>query len=576
MKVLLMGNPNVGKSVVFNRLTGARVIASNYPGTTVEFTKGSMLVGDQKAEVIDVPGTYTLEPTSKAEEVAVKMVDQVTEDDVIVNVADATNLERNLNLTLQLLKRRKRTVVALNLWDETKHTGVEIEAPALQEILGVACVPAVAITGVGIKTLVERISEAKVSAYEYEDAERWHEIGNIVRKVQSVTHRHHTFLERLGDASVRPLSGGLIAAVVLFASFETIRLIGEGLIGYVFEPLFEGLWGPYVVKPFSYWLGGDGFIHNVLVGRLVEGEIDFGESFGLLTTGLQVPLGAVLPYVFAFYLVLSFLEDTGYLPRLAVLVDNVMHRLGLHGMGIIPMLLGLGCNVPGALSARIMESKRERFIAATLMAIAVPCMAQTAMIAGLAGEFGARALAPIFLTLFVVWLVIGRLLNRFLKGDSPEILIDIPPYRVPYIRGLAKKVWMRVLWFLKEAVPWVLAGVLLVNILYTLGVIDFVGWLASPVVQGVLGLPREAAGGLVVGFLRKDVAVGMLGPLHLSLRQMIVACVVLAMYFPCIATFAVMLRELGVKDMLRSAAIMVGSALVVGGLLNLLLRALVG
>ena len=576
MKVLLMGNPNVGKSVVFNRLTGARVIASNYPGTTVEFTKGSMLVGDQKAEVIDVPGTYTLEPTSKAEEVAVKMVDQVTEDDVIVNVADATNLERNLNLTLQLLKRRKRTVVALNLWDETKHTGVEIEAPALQEILGVACVPAVAITGVGIKTLVERISEAKVSAYEYEDAERWHEIGNIVRKVQSVTHRHHTFLERLGDASVRPLSGGLIAAVVLFASFETIRLIGEGLIGYVFEPLFEGLWGPYVVKPFSYWLGGDGFIHNVLVGRLVEGEIDFGESFGLLTTGLQVPLGAVLPYVFAFYLVLSFLEDTGYLPRLAVLVDNVMHRLGLNGMGIIPMLLGLGCNVPGALSARIMESKRERFIAATLMAIAVPCMAQTAMIAGLAGEFGARALAPIFLTLFVVWLVIGRLLNRFLKGDSPEILIDIPPYRVQYIRGLAKKVWMRVLWFLKEAVPWVLAGVLLVNILYTLGVIDFVGWLASPVVQGVLGLPREAAGGLVVGFLRKDVAVGMLGPLHLSLRQMIVACVVLAMYFPCIATFAVMLRELGVKDMLRSAAIMVGSALVVGGLLNLLLRALVG
>jgi ferrous iron transport protein B len=210
------------------------------------------------------------------------------------------------------------------------------------------------------------------------------------------------------------------------------------------------------------------------------------------------------------------------------------------------------------------------------MAIAVPCMAQIAMIAGLAGEFGARALAPIFLTLFVVWLVIGRLLNTFLKGDSPEILIDIPPYRVPYIRGLAKKVWMRVLWFLKEAVPWVLAGVLLVNVLYTLGVIDFVGWLASPVVKGVLGLPREAAGGLVVGFLRKDVAVGMLEPLHLSLRQMIVACVVLAMYFPCVATFAVMVRDLGAKDMLKSAGVMVGSALITGGLLNLLLWALLG
>jgi ferrous iron transport protein B len=223
-----------------------------------------------------------------------------------------------------------------------------------------------------------------------------------------------------------------------------------------------------------------------------------------------------------------------------------------------------------------MESRRERFIAATLMAIAVPCMAQIAMIVGLAGEYGARALAPVFLTLFGVWLVIGRLLNRFVGGESPEILMDVPPYRVPYFRGLLKKVWMRMLWFLKEAVPWVLAGVLLVNVLYTLRVIEFLGWLASPVITGVLGLPREAAGGLVVGFLRKDVAVGMLAPLHLSLRQMIVACVVLAMYFPCVATFAVMVRELGGRGMLSSACVMVGSAVAVGGMLNLLLWAFLG
>ena len=570
MRVLLMGNPNVGKSVVFNRLTGANVIASNYAGTTVEFTKGTMRVPregaeGERAEVIDVPGTYSLEATSKAEEVAVSMLDEMGPDDVIVNVIDSTNLERSLNLTLQLLKRRRRMVVALNFWDDTKHTGIEIDAAKLEEALSVPCVPTVAITGVGVKDLVGRIAAPGVSGYDFEDAERWHEIGNIVAGVQKVTHRHHTFLERLGDASVKPLTGTIIAAVVLFAAFEIIRLVGEGLIGHIFEPLFEGLWGPYVVKPLSEWLGGDGFIHNILVGRLVDGEIDFGESFGLLTTGLFVPIGAVMPYVFAFYLVLSFLEDSGYLPRLAVLVDNVMHRLGLHGMGIIPMLLGLGCNVPGALSARIMESRRERFIAATLMAIAVPCMAQLAMIVGLAAVWGSKALVPIFLTLFLVWLVIGMLMNWLVKGDSPEILVDIPPYRIPYFRGLAKKVWMRIVWFLKEAVPWVLVGVLLVNVLYTLGVIGFVGRITAPVITGVLGLPEEAVGGLVVGFLRKDVAVGMLAPLDLGLRQMVVACVVLAMYFPCVATFAVMRKELGVKDMLKSAGIMVGSAFLVGG-----------
>jgi ferrous iron transport protein B len=578
-KVLLIGNPNVGKSVVFNRLTGASVVSSNYPGTTVEFTKGTMRVEGRTAEVIDVPGTYTLEATSKAEEVAVKMLDEMDDGDVIVNVVDATNLERSLNLTLQLFAHRRPLIVALNLWDETKHTGVRIDVAKLEEILGVPCVPLVAIIGSGIKTLVDKVKEARASSYEFDDAERWHEIGNIVAEVQEVTHKHHTFLEKLGDASVRPLTGMAIAAIVLAGAFEIVRLVGEGLIAYVFEPIFEHLWAPVMMR-LSGYLGGEGFIHNILVGevRMADGEVDldhlFGESFGLLTTGLFVPIAAVLPYVFAFYLVLSFLEDSGYLPRLAVLTDNVMHRLGLHGMGIIPMLLGLGCNVPGALATRIMESRRERFISATLMAICIPCMAQIAMIFGLAGKHGARAFVPIFGTLFIVWLVLGRLLGKFLPGESPEILIDIPPYRIPYLRGIAKKMWMRMVWFLKEALPWVLAGVLVVNILYGLGVIGFVGWLASPVVKGVLGLPKEAVGGLVVGFLRKDLAVGMLKPLGLSLRQMVVACVVLSMYFPCVATFAVMMKELGVKGMFKSAAVMFVSAFAVGGLLNLVMWAI--
>ena len=567
MKILLMGNPNVGKSVIFNRLTGADVIASNYPGTTVEFTQGSMKIDGEKAEVIDVPGTYTLEPTCRAEEIAVEMLKI---GDVIINIADATNLERSLNLTLQLIKKKIPLIVALNLWDETKHTGISIDVEKLKELLGVHCIPTCAVTGEGIKQLVENIKDAKASPFEYEDEERWHEIGNIIDTVQKVTHRHHTFLEKLGDASVKPLTGIPIALVIMFLTFKIIRFIGEGLIGYVFEPLFEKLWTPLMLK-FSALLGAEGFVHDMIIGKLIDGEIDYGQSFGLLTTGLFVPFGAVLPYVFAFYVVLSFLEDSGYLPRLAVMVDTLMHKLGLHGLSIIPMLLGLGCNVPGALATRILETRRERFIAATLMAIAVPCMALQAMVVGLVGKHGAKGLGAVFGTLFLVWILLGILLNLVLKGKSLEIFLEIPPYRIPYLRGLLKKIWIRIKWFIKEAVPFVLLGVFIVNILYTLGIIQFIGKFTAPVVTGVLGLPKEVVGALVIGFLRKDVAVGMLAPLGLTLKQLVVASVVLSMYFPCIATFTTLVKELGFIDMLKSAGIMIVSSIIVGGLLNLVL-----
>ena len=298
MKILLMGNPNVGKSVVFNRITGANVISSNYPGTTVEFTKGNVRIGAERAELIDVPGTYTLEPSSKAEEIAVEILGEREESDVVINVVESTNLERNLNLTLQLLKRKVRVVVALNFWDETKHRGISIDEKKLEEILGVPCVPTCAVTGEGIKHLVEKIKEAPLPSYDFKDEEIWQRIGSIIGNVQKVTHRHHTLLERLGDASVRPSTGLAIAVVVLFASFKVIRFIGEGLIGYVCEPIFEKVWGPLMVK-LSGVLGGGGIFHDLVIGQLIDGKIDFGQSFGLLTTGLFVPLAAVLPYVVA-------------------------------------------------------------------------------------------------------------------------------------------------------------------------------------------------------------------------------------------------------------------------------------
>ncbi len=563
-KFLLMGNPNVGKSVIFSRLTGVRVIASNYPGTTVGYTRGTMRLGDEKVEVVDVPGTYTLDPTCKAEEVAVEMC---AEGDLIIDVVDATNLERNLNLTVQLLKKKIPMVVALNLWDEAKHIGISIDQKKLEELLGVPVVPTVAVTGEGILDLVQRLPEAKTGRLTYDDEERWHEIGRIVERVQQVTHRHHTFLERLGDASINPISGILIALVALSLSFIIIRLIGEGIIGYVFEPLFEGLWAPLMMK-LSALLGPGRFFHDILIGKLVAGGIDFVQSMGLLTTGLFVPFAMVLPYVFAFYLMLSFLEDSGYLPRLAVLLDNLLHRMGLHGLAIVPMLLGLGCNVPGAMATRILQTRKERFISATLMAICVPCMAQLAMIVGLVGRAGTLGLVLVFGTLFLVWVALGFLLNRLIRGESPEIFVEIPPYRLPYFSGLAKKMWMRVAGFLREAVPFVILGVLIVNVFYSLKVIDFIGAITAPVVTGILGLPRQAVAALIVGFLRKDVAVGMLSPLGLGFNQLVIASVVLAMYFPCVATFVVMAKELGLRDMFLAMLVMITSTLVVGGLLN--------
>lgn len=569
-RILLMGNPNVGKSAIFTRLTNVRVIVSNYPGTTVEFTRGAMRLNGQKVEVIDAPGTYSLEPMVPAEKVAVRLLQESDpEETVIINIIDSTNLERNLNLTLQILSKGLPTIVVLNFWDEIAHRGISIKANKLSDLLNARVVPTVAITGMGIKELKESLINARPSSFRLQEDSKWITIGKILNETQTVKHHHHTLLQGLQEVSTHPVAGFPIAIIVLFVSFFIIRFIGEGLISWIFNPLFEKLWAPVLMK-ISVLLNHSGFWHDIFIGKLVNGEIDFFQSFGILSTGLYIPIAAVLPYIFSFYLILSFLEDSGYLPRLAILLDRLMHQIGIHGMGIIPMMLGLGCNVPGALATRIMETRKERFISATIMAIAVPCMAQIAMVFGLLGKFGFKGLAPVFGTLFVVWLILGKIMSIFVRGESPEIFTEIPPYRFPYFTSLFKKVWMRIYWFLKEALPFVLIGVFIVNLLYSLGIIDFLSRIFGPIISRILGLPSAAIAALLIGFLRKDVAIGMLAPLGLSIGQLVTASVVLTMYFPCVATFVVLIKELGFLDMLKAAIIMILSAFFVGWILNLI------
>jgi len=565
-KIVLMGNPNVGKSVVFSRLTGASVIASNYPGTTIDFFKGKMKLDGEFVEIIDAPGTYSLEPSNKAEEVAVKML---KEADVIINVVDATNLERNLYLTLELIEKDIPILIALNLWDEAKHLGIHIDEHLLENILGIPVVPTIALTGEGIKTLVTRINEAKINPERKPIGEdqRWSEIGAIISKVEQVEHRHHTMRERLSDLTIRPFTGIPIALLLIFIVFWIVRMIGEN-IGLVISYIFEEGYQP-LIQILSDWLGS-GIIRDILIGQLIEGAIDFELSMGVLTTGLFVPFAMVLPYIIAFYFMLSLLEDTGYLPRLATLVDNVFHKLGMHGYGIIPLFLGLGCNVPGALATRTMETSKQRFIAATLLCISIPCMAQMAMIFGILGPYGLYYIALVFISLIIIYISAGLILNKFVKGASPEIFMEIPPYRRPSLKAIGKKTWMRIRWFLKEAIPYLFLGILIINILYTVG---FLQWLSNAVspLMALFGLPGGASIALVVGFLRKDLAVGMLLPLALSPLQLVIAVTMLTIFFPCVATFAVLLKELGLKDMMKTAAIMVVTSVLVGSILRVIL-----
>jgi len=610
--ILLVGQPNVGKSVLFSRLTGVRTIASNYPGTTVSYTQGRMRSGGTNYLVVDAPGTYSLEPLDEAARAAVDLIDESRR---IINVLDATHLERHLPLTFELLAQGKPLVVALNMSDEARHRGIAIDAQALAAELGVPVVPIVARTGEGVRRLVDsclalpapqehRLDQGghpghhphlqrpphggvrlPKSAHRHLDRDRvWQKIGGTVQRVQTLSHHHHSFAERLEELSIHPLWGSLLALVAVAAAFALVRLLGEfliaGAVGVFGEPwlelpfgtelAFERLLGPLLAR-LSGILGAGGFLHRLLIGTLIDGQIDFMQSFGILSSGLFIPLGVVLPYLFSFYLVLSLLEDSGYLPRLAVFLDNLMHRLGLHGYAIIPTLLGLGCNVPGIMATRILEGKRQRFVAATLISIAVPCAALQAMIVGLVGQRGLGPLALVYGILFAVWLAISLALRFTSREFRPELLVEIPPYRLPSPRALAAKMWMRLSGFVREALPIVLGSIAAVNLLYQLGLFEALAGAAEPVVTRLWGMPREAVVPLLVGILRKDVALGLLAPLALTTKQLVTGSVLLAMFFPCIATFVVLFRELGFKDGLKSLGIMLAAVFVTGSLLNLVL-----
>jgi ferrous iron transport protein B len=431
----------------------------------------------------------------------------------------------------------------------------------------VPVVATVAVSGQGIRDLVAAISRATVPLplhYESSD-QRWARIGEIASRTQKVTHRHPTILDKMEDISIKPLTGIPIALLMLYFAFSLVIEVGELLQQNITDPVF--IVYSQIITGFVESHISSQLLRDILIGTSPE----LLKSFGILTTGLYIPLGVVLPFLIPFYLVLGMLEDIGYLPRLSIILDAFMHRIGMHGAAILPCVLGMGCSVPAVLSVRILESPKQRYLAATLMTMSIPCASQSAMIFGMLASCGLKYILMVYLTLFFTFVTTGFLLHRFIGGESPEIFLEIPPYRMPGWMSLFKKTFIRIREFLKEAVPYIALGMVAMNALYLSGLMHLIGQELRPVVSGMLGLPSDAATALIIGFLRKDVGIGMFAPLNMTPEQLVIASVVLAMYFPCVATFMVMLKELGISGTLKSVALRLVAALLVGTALHLLL-----
>ncbi len=570
LRVALVGQPNVGKSVVFGRLTGRYVTVSNYPGTTVAITRGRALVGAQVCDIIDTPGVNALEGDVSEDERITR--DVLTSDgaDLIVQVADARNLRRALMLTAQIAAFGKPMVLALNMVDEAWARGISIDAADLSAVLGIPVVETVAIDGQGFSDLREALARAAVAGAPVGrtsiDRAAWaNDLTGRVRRQSTLS------LSRIPDliarATRQPLTGLPILAVVLYALYLFVGVFGAQTLVRLLE---DGVFGRGI-NPASIWLVDRfmpvPFVHDFLVGQ-----------YGLITMGLTYAIAIVLPVVTTFFLMFGFLEDSGYIPRLAIFCDRIFRVMGLNGKAVLPMVLGLGCDTMATMTTRILGTPKERLIAILLLALGIPCSAQLATILGILGGVSLAALMTLFVVVLGQMFLVGWLAARVLKGDRSEFIMELPPIRWPRLGNLLTKTRLRVWWYLGEAVPLFLAGTVLLFVLDRLGALIWISRVAEPVVTGLLGLPAATAQILVMGFLRRDYgAAGLFQLAHsgqLTGVQAVVALTVMTLFVPCVANFLIMVRERGLRVGLAIVGVITPVALLTGAGLNYVLHAL--
>lgn len=624
----------MGKSVIFNELTGLHQHVGNWPGKTVERAEGSLAFKGYEIDIIDLPGIYSLS-TYSIEELVSREYIAVEQPDVLINVVDATSLERNLFFTIQLLELRPRMIIALNQMDMAEKKGIEIDVDELESMLGVPVIPTVAVTGEGLQDLMEeavnvyekhmsppdppsygkeieeRIDELN-KALEGIDSpypKRWiaikllegdkeieekiytnhpelrEEIDRINTEIEEI-HGHdtpsviaserytiankisksatalkepkRTLGDRLSYLTSHPFFGYLFLAAVMLTVFYSIFTLGDYLSGFL-EVLFGAIRTAYQHQ------FGSGAMSEFIWSGIIEGVI----------AGITI----ALPYIIPFYIALSILEDSGYLARVAFLMDSAMHQIGLHGKGFIPLMLGFGCNVPACLGCRIMETEREQLICAFIASL-VPCAARSIVIMGLVAEYvGFEWALTLYILDFVLIFALGRVALDVVPGEPMGLIMDIPPYRWPSPSVTLTRTWLRLKDFVYTAFPVIIIGNLAIHLARFVGLLDIVQNILKPITVIWLGLPAATGVILIFGILRKELTLILLASLMgtsnftlvLSPLQMFVFAFVVMVYIPCIATIAALVKEFGYKKAIIITIIEIVLAITLGGIISKIL-----
>jgi ferrous iron transport protein B len=619
LKVALIGNPSVGKSTLFSRLTGIGVLISNYPGTTVEVAHGRVCHDRICLDLSDLPGVYSLDGNTPEEQTVNRYLRE-EQPDIILNVLDATRLERNLYLTLELLELDIPVIVSLNMIDEAKMIGVQIDAEGLANLLHVPVIPTSSQKGIGLEELVHEFeSPPDPSKNRHVKYDR-HIEGFITDLVALGLSRHEAVLllthgpgerqypeaaitaasiargeiERTHESSIAELmagnrysDAGLIARAVMHTlpaaqmslkeridgllisriwGFPILAAIILGMLLIVFlvggflENLIGNAFDTYVIEPVRGWLAPHPFVEIVVEYTLI---------------GVQAGLSIVVPYIMTFYVLMAVLENSGYLTRAAFLLDEIMHRFRLHGRAMIPLILGFGCSVPAIMSTKALQTRRERIITATLVCM-VPCSARSIVILGLVASFvSIWAALSIYLLILGLIVLLGFILGRTVKGEETGFVLEMVPLRVPGLNDVISKTWMQMKEFIEVAFPLLIIGSAVLGVLQYIGFLNLMNVVLSPIIQGWLGLPDFTATALIFGILRKEMALETLAvmagtwkfDLVMTPLQMYVFAVFTTIYMPCLASITMLKRVLGWRDTIRITLLTVILALLVSGLI---------
>jgi ferrous iron transport protein B len=607
IKVALVGNPNVGKSVVFNYLTSSYVDVSNYAGTTIEVSVGNLKLSetekpcsDYAFQVIDTPGIYSVSNLQEEETVT---RDYILEADLIINVVSALSLGRDLFLTKQLADMGKPMLVLINQYDEAKKHKINVKVKVISQALGLDVELSSATLGEGLEELrtyilnfidnakfkpgriskevdnycvpylemvFDRASALLIAEADAEVAKandivlpsnatsrrkeiyniRNREVDELVR--EAVSEIQFAWMDKLGDLFLNPVIGSFTAVVVVytflflflgvFVAGTTVDFLENSIFKAYYEPFMRNLVGsiiPYDSSSMASTLFTD---PARALGTILVGD------YGVLTLTITYLYALLLPLVFGFYLGLAFLEDSGYLPRLAVLVDGVLSSLGMNGRAIIPLILGGGCVTMATVTTRLLSTKKEKLITIALLGLTIPCSAQLGVIQGLLTNVG--GFLPWLIwggTLFLVFVLTGLVLNKLVPGECGHFVSDIPPIRLPIFKNLMQKTIQRTKVFMNEAIPAFFIAALVVSVLQVTGILkNIINW-AEPIMADVLLLPKEVTLSFILGMIRRDFGAFGLMEIPLSAAQLVTVCVVLTLFVPCIATVAVMIKEKNLK-----------------------------